>query len=168
MAGRSSDRRFGGDDEQVNIAVNRKAFHDFSVEERYEAGIVLTGTEVKSLRAGRLTIGEGYVRVHRDEVWLESVHIPPYEHGTYQNHEPRRTRKLLLRRSEIRRLTEESQARGYTLVPLRMYWKHGRAKVEVGVARGKRSVDKRDDIAKRDATRDMERAVADRYRRGLG
>lgn len=167
MAGRSSDRRFGGDDEQVNIAVNRKAFHDFSVEERYEAGIVLTGTEVKSLRAGRLTIGEGYVRVYRDEVWLESVHIPPYEHGTYQNHEPRRTRKLLLRRIEIRRLADESQARGYTLVPLRMYWKSGRAKVEIGVARGKRNVDKREAIAERDARRDMDRAVADRYRRGL-
>jgi SsrA-binding protein len=167
VAGRSSDRRFGGDDEQVNIAVNRKAFHDFSVEERYEAGIVLTGTEVKSLRAGRLTIGEGYVRVYRDEVWLESVHIPPYEHGTYQNHEPRRTRKLLLRRIEIRRLADESQARGYTLVPLRMYWKSGRAKVEIGVARGKRNVDKREAIAERDARRDMDRAVADRYRRGL-
>ena len=102
------------------VAQNKKARHDYSIEDVYEAGLVLTGTEVKSLRAGRLTIGEGYVRVHKDEVWLESVHIPPYEHGTYQNHEPRRTRKLLLRRSEIRRLTEESQARGYTLVPLRM------------------------------------------------
>ncbi len=168
MAGRSSDKRFGGGDDQVNIAVNRRAFHDYAVEERYEAGIVLTGTEVKSLRAGRMTIGEGYVRVHLGEVWLEGVHIPPYAHGTYQNHEPRRTRKLLLHRSEIRKLREGSQTQGYTLVPLRMYWTDGRAKLEVGVARGKRSVDKRASIAERDAQRDMDRAVSDRYRRGLG
>lgn len=166
MAQRSGDKRFGGGDDQRNIAVNRRAFHDFQIDDRYEAGIVLTGTEVKSLRAGRLTLGEGYVRVHADEVWLESVHIPPYEHGTYQNHEPRRTRKLLLHRSEIRRLREQSQARGYTLVPLRMYWKDGRAKVEFGVARGKRLADKREAIAERDAKRDMDRAAATVYKRG--
>ncbi|MEY4407045.1 MAG: hypothetical protein RL345_1511 [Chloroflexota bacterium] len=163
---RKSDARFGAVAENPHIAVNREAFHEYEISERFEAGLVLTGTEVKSLRAGRLTLKEGYVRVYRGEAFLEGVHIPPYDHGTYQNHEPRRTRTLLLHRREIEQLRVSSQASGYTLVPLRMYWKDGRAKLEVGVARGKKQYDKRATIADRDAKRDMARVSVDRYKRG--
>ena len=143
----------------ATVAVNRQALHDYAVEERLEAGLALTGTEVKSIRSGRASLREGFVRVADGEAWLEGVHIAPYEHGTYFNHEPTRPRKLLLHRAEIDDLARRSQAQGYTIVPLRLYFKDGRAKVEVALARGKRQYDKRQALAAADARREMERAL---------
>jgi SsrA-binding protein len=145
-----------GDDGQ--IASNRQARHDYAIEDTFEAGVALLGTEVKSLRNGRVSLQEGFVRVAGGEAWLEGVHIPPYEHGTYQNHEPTRPRKLLLHRNEIQEMARRSQAQGYTLVPLRLYFRDGRAKVEVAVAHGRREYDKRQAIVERDAKRAMARA----------
>ncbi len=141
------------------IATNRRARFEYHVEETYEAGLVLTGTEVKSLRAGRASLQESFARVENDEVWLYHMHIPPYEAGNIFNHDPLRKRKLLLHRSQIHRLFGKAQQKGYTLVPLRLYFKRGVAKVEIAVARGKRQYDKRAAIEEREARRRMERVV---------
>lgn len=140
------------------IARNRRARHDYQIEDVIEAGLVLTGTEVKSLRAGRASLADGFAQITDGEVWLLGVHIPPYAQGTWTNHEPRRPRKLLLHRGEIGRLASKTAERGLTLVPLSLYFKDGRAKVELALARGKRSYDKRQDLARRDAAREVERA----------
>lgn len=144
------------------IAQNRRARHDYHVDSTLEAGIVLTGTEVKSLRAGRATLTDGYATVDDGEVWLRGVHIPEYDLGTWTNHEPRRARKLLLRRDEIRKLSQKTQAKGLTLIPLSLYFKDGYAKVELALASGRRSADKRHAIAEREAKREVERAVGRR------
>jgi SsrA-binding protein len=147
------------------VATNRKATHDFHLENRYEAGLVLTGTEIKSIRAGRVNLGDGYVQPRDGELWLLNVHIGPYEPSGRHGHEPLRPRKLLLHRREIDRLISRVQERGYTIVPLRLYLKRGLAKVEIALARGKRKYDKRQAIAKRDAQREIDRALKERGRR---
>ena len=141
------------------IARNRRAFHDYQIEDTVEAGLVLTGTEVKSLRLGRASLADGFAQIVDGEVWLHNVHIPEYVAGTWTNHTPRRIRKLLLHRKEIDRLAAKVAEQGLTLVPLSLYFKDGHAKVELGVARGKRTYDKRQDLAKRDATREIDRAL---------
>jgi SsrA-binding protein len=146
------------------IASNRKARHDYAIIDTYEAGLVLTGTEVKSLRAGRASLVDGFATVDDGEVWLRNVHIPEYTQGTWTNHEPRRARKLLLRKDEIRRLIGKTKEGGYTLVPLALYFKDGYAKVEIALAKGKKAYDKRQDLAKREADREAARAVARRGR----
>jgi SsrA-binding protein len=139
------------------VASNRKAFHDFFIDETYEAGIALVGTEVKSLREGRINLRDSYAEVKDGELFLVGVHISPYEQGNIWNHDPLRRRKLLLHKDEIRRLTGKVNERGYTIVPTRVYFKGSRAKVEIGLARGKRLYDKRSDLAKREADREVER-----------
>jgi SsrA-binding protein len=152
-------RRSEGEFKQV--AANRKAMHDYTIEDAYEAGVVLTGTEIKSVRAGRVNLRDGYVQIKDGEAWLLNVHISPYDFGNRENHEPKRERKLLLHRQEIRRLQSKVNERGWTIVPLRVYLKEGRAKVEIALARGKRLYDKRDAVAERDMDRDLQRAVKD-------
>jgi SsrA-binding protein len=144
---------------QQVIARNRRARHDYSIEDTYEAGVALTGTEVKSLRAGRASLADGFAQVSDGEVWLHNVHIPEYTQGTWTNHQPRRIRKLLMHRQEIDRINAKIATQGLTLVPLSMYFKDGKVKVELGLARGKRTYDKRHDLAKRDAAREVERAL---------
>ena len=145
------------------VSVNRKAFHDYFIEEEYEAGIVLTGSEIKSVRAGRVNLRGAYARVENDEAWLFDVHISPYEQsGTHFNHEPTRPRKLLLHRREISRLLGRLEAKGLTLVPLDIHFKGRRAKVRLGLARGKKLFDKREVTAERDANRQIERALKER------
>jgi SsrA-binding protein len=139
------------------VANNRKAFHDFFIDETYEAGIALVGTEVKSLREGRVNLRDSYAEVKDGELFLVGVHISPYEQGNIWNHDPLRRRKLLLHRDEIRRLAGKVNERGYTIVPTKVYFKGGRAKVEIGLARGKRLYDKRADLARREADREVER-----------
>lgn len=146
------------------VAQNRKARHDYHIEDTFEAGLVLTGTEVKSLREGRASLVDGYAAVKDGEVWLHNVHIPEYTQGTWTNHEPRRVRKLLLHRDQIRKINAKTQESGLTIVPLAMYFKDGYAKVEIGVARGKKSYDKRHSLAEREAKRDADRAMARRGR----
>ena len=141
------------------IARNRRARFDYRIEDTYEAGLVLTGTEVKSLRAGRASLTDGFAQISDGEVWLHNVHIPQYTQGTWTNHEPRRTRKLLLHRKEIEKLSSRTAEQGLTLVPLSLYFKDGKAKVELGLGRGKRTYDKRHDLASRDAAREMDRAL---------
>jgi SsrA-binding protein len=140
------------------IASNRRARHDYAIEDTIEAGIALTGTEVKSLREGRASLADGFGLISDGEVWLHNVHIPEYTQGTWTNHLPRRTRKLLLHRGEIERLVRKTGEGGLTLVPLSLYFKDGKVKVELALARGKRTYDKRQDLAKRDAAREVERA----------
>ena len=142
------------------VASNRKAYHDYFVGDTYEAGMVLTGTEVKSLRQGRASLVDGFATVDQGEVWLHNVHIPEYVEGTWTNHAPRRVRKLLLRRDEIRRLVGKTKETGVTIVPLSLYFKDGYAKIEIGLARGKRTHDKRHALAEREATRETQRALA--------
>ena len=144
------------------IAQNKKARHDYSIEDVYEAGIVLVGTEVKSLRAGRATLTDGYATIDGGEAWLRGVHIPEYTQGTWTNHEPRRARKLLLNRDELKRITARTKDTGVTLIPLAIYFQDGYAKVEIAVARGRRAYDKRQAIAERDSKRETERAVGRR------
>jgi SsrA-binding protein len=139
------------------VASNRRARHDYTIEDVIEAGLVLTGTEVKSLRAGRATLSDGFGLITDGEVWLHGVHIPEYTMGTWTNHQPRRIRKLLLHRKEIDKLARSIREQGLTLVPLSLYFKDGKVKIELGLARGKRSYDKRQDLAKRDAAREIER-----------
>jgi SsrA-binding protein len=141
------------------IASNRRARHEYAIEDVIEAGIALTGTEVKSLREGRASLGDGFAQVYDGEVWLYNVHIPEYTMGTWTNHTPRRTRKLLLHRGEIERLIRKTSEQGLTLVPLSMYFKDGKVKVELALGRGKRTYDKRQDLAKRDAAREVERTL---------
>ena len=148
------------------IALNRRARHDYSIEETVEAGIALTGTEIKSIRAGKVSLSEAYARIDRGEAWLVGLTIAPYEGGNRLNHEPRRDRKLLLHRGEIDELLGRTKAKGLTLVPLRLYISgRGRAKVELGLARGKQQHDRRREIAQRDARRDVEQALAEARRR---
>lgn len=147
------------------VATNRKAARDFHLEQRYEAGLVLKGTEIKSIRAGRVNLSDGYVQPRDGELWLLNTHIAPYDPAGKHGHEPRRPRKLLLRRREINRLISRVRERGYTIVPIRLYLKDGRAKVEIALARGKRKYDKRQAIAKRDAQREVDRALKERHRR---
>ncbi len=144
------------------IAQNRKARHDYAILESLEAGLVLTGTEVKSLRAGRASLVDGFATITDGEVFLHAVHIPEYTQGTWTNHEPRRVRKMLLNRDEINRLIGKTRESGLTLVPLQMYFKDGRVKVEIALARGKRSFDKRQDLATRDANREIAKALGRR------
>ncbi|MCL4424637.1 MAG: SsrA-binding protein SmpB [Firmicutes bacterium] len=143
---------------------NRKARHDYHIEETMEAGLVLTGTEVKSLRLGRANLRDSYAEVKKGEVFLLNSHISPYEQGNRFNHDPLRPRKLLLHRSEIRRLIGKVREKGYTLVPLKIYFKKGKAKVELALARGKKLYDKREDMLERDARREMERAFRERQK----
>ncbi|MHB1593745.1 MAG: SsrA-binding protein SmpB [Streptosporangiaceae bacterium] len=141
------------------IASNRRARHDYTIENTYEAGVMLTGTEVKSLRAGRASLTDGYATIVDGEVWLYGVHIPEYAQGTWTNHEPRRIRKLLLNRKEIDKLARETAEGGLTLIPLSLYFRDGRAKIELALARGRRTYDKRHELARRDAAREVERAL---------
>jgi SsrA-binding protein len=147
------------DPSQKTVASNRRALHDYEILDRFEAGIVLTGSEVKSLRGGRGSLSEAYGRVQGGEVWLEGMHIPPYEQGEKRGYDPIRQRKLLLHRTEIERLIGKTQERGLTLVPLRVYFSHGLAKVEVGLGRGKRQFEKRQTTLEREHRREMDRAA---------
>jgi SsrA-binding protein len=147
------------DPSQKTVASNRRALHDYEFLDRFEAGIVLTGSEVKSLRGGRGSLSEAYGRVQGGEVWLEGMHIPPYEQGEKRGYDPIRRRKLLLHRNEIERLIGKTQERGLTLVPLRVYFSHGLAKVEVGLGRGKRQFEKRQATLEREHRREMDRAA---------
>lgn len=144
------------------IAENRKAWHDYFVEEKHEAGLILTGTEIKSIRAGRVNLKDSYAEISGGELWLTQMHISPYEQGNRFNHEPLRKRKLLLNRSEITKLSAEVQQQGMTLIPLKIYLRKGMAKIELGLCKGKKNYDKRQDIAKKDAKRDMERELRER------
>jgi len=147
------------------MAVNRKARHDYLITDTFEAGIVLTGTEIKSIRAGKANLSDAYARVEKGEAWLVGAHIAPYEAGNRHNHEPRRDRKLLLHRSEIDELMGRASAKGLTVVPLRLYITNkGRAKIELGLARGKQLHDRRRQIAERDSRREIERELADAQR----
>ena len=142
-----------------SVAQNRKAFHDYFVEERYECGIALFGTEVKSMRQGRVNLKESWAVIRQGEVWVEGMHISPYEQGNQFNRDPLRPKKLLMHKSEIRKLASQVQRQGYTLIPLRIYLKDGRMKLELGLCKGKQLHDKRDDAADRAAKRDIERAM---------
>ncbi|EAX47703.1 SsrA-binding protein [Thermosinus carboxydivorans Nor1] len=146
------------------VAENRKARHDYHIHETYEAGIVLTGTEVKSLRAGKANLKDSYARIENAEVMLHNMHISPYEQGNRFNHEPLRTRKLLLHRYEINKLIGKTKEKGYTLVPLKIYFTRGKAKVELALASGKKLYDKREDMAERDARREMDRALREKQK----
>jgi SsrA-binding protein len=151
---------------EQTIALNRRARHEYSITETFEAGIALTGTEIKSVRAHKVSLAEAYARVERGEAWLVGANIAPFEAGNRYNHEPKRTRKLLLHRSEIDELQMLTKAKGLTVVPLRLYISdRGIAKVELGVARGKQLHDKRRDIAERDARRDVDRQIAEARKR---
>lgn len=142
------------------VTVNRKAFHDYHIEEQFEAGIELTGTEIKSIREGRVNIRDAYARIDNGEVWLIGMHISPYGQASeYYNHDPLRPRRLLLHKAQIAYLQRKLEAQGYTLVPVRVALRKGRAKVDLGVARGKQLYDKRQDLAAREAQRDIERAL---------
>ncbi len=147
---------------EQNVALNRRARHEYSILETLEAGVALTGTEIKSVRAGKVSLAEAYARIERGEAWLVGANIAPWEHGNRYNHEPKRDRKLLLHRGEIDELLGRTKAKGLTLVPLRMYiTDRGHAKLEIALARGKQQHDRRRDIAERDARRDVERAIAE-------
>lgn len=146
--------------EEKNVITNRKAYHDYFIMETYEAGIALKGTEVKSLRAGQANLQEGYAHINNGELWLLGMHISPFDKGNINNHDPKRDRKLLLHKSEIRKLVGVTSKKGMTLVPLRVYFKRNRAKVEIGVARSKRMYDKREAIRKREVERDLRRHFA--------
>ncbi len=144
-------------DHEKNITVNRKARHEYSILQTFEAGIVLQGTEVKALRQGKANLVDSYANIEKGELWLMSANISAYEQGNINNHEPTRPRKLLLNKSEIRRLIGKVKEKGLTLIPLRLYFKNGKVKVELAIAKGKKVYDKRESIAKRDFQRDQER-----------
>ena len=146
------------------VAQNKKARHDYHIETTYEAGLVLTGTEVKALRAGRASLVDGFATVTNGEVWLHNVHIPEYSQGTWTNHAPRRIRKLLLRKDEISKLIGKTKEGGRTIVPLSLYFKNGYAKVEIALAVGKKNYDKRASMAERDAKRDVQREMGRRLK----
>ncbi len=143
---------------------NKRANFDYELLEKFEAGLALTGTEIKSIRANQVSLQQSYVQARGDELWLLEANIAQYVHGNRENHEPKRPRKLLLHRREINRILANLTQKGLTVVPTRLYLKNGRAKVEIALARGKRKFDKRDDIAKRDADRQVERALREKYR----
>jgi SsrA-binding protein len=150
---------------QKVIARNKKARHEYTIEATYEAGISLTGTEVKSLRAGRASLVDGYAVIKDAEVWLQGVHIAEYTEGTWTNHVPRRNRKLLLHRAEINKLIGKTKESGLTLIPLELYFKDGKVKVEIGLARGKKTYDKRQTLMERQNKREAERAMASAFKR---
>jgi SsrA-binding protein len=156
----SSNRQTG----RKMIAQNRKARHDYAILDTYEAGLVLTGTEVKSLRLGRASLVDGFATIDEGEMYLRNVHIPQYEQGSWTNHEPRRTRKLLLHKGEIERLIGKTKESGLTIVPLALYFSAGKVKVEIALARGKKSYDKRQDLARRDADREVRKALGRRIK----
>lgn len=145
---------------QSVVATNRKARHDFHIEDVYEAGLVLTGTEVKSLRAGRASLVDGYAYIERGEAWIDNVHIPEYTQGTWTNHATRRKRKLLLNRMEITKLNKAVKESGYTLVPLSIYFKDGKAKIEIALAKGKKDYDKRQTLKEQQDKREADRAMS--------
>ena len=147
------------DKSEKTVASNKKAFHEYHIMEKFQAGIVLTGTEIKSIRAGKINLKDSYARVEKGEVWLYKAHISPYEMGNIYNHDPERKRKLLLTKKEIQKLIGRIKTSGETLVPLKVYITGGWAKVEIGLAKGKKLHDKREDIAKKTAKRDMDRAM---------
>jgi len=147
------------EDKEKNIAVNRKAKHEYAILQSFEAGIVLVGTEVKALRQGKASLVDGYAKLEKNEVWLVNVHINEYTQGNINNHDPKRERKLLLNRSEIRKLIGKTKEKGLTLIPLRLYFKKGKVKVEIALAKGKKVYDKRRDIAKKDFQREQERRI---------
>jgi SsrA-binding protein len=150
---------------EQTIALNRRARHEFSIQDTFEAGVVLTGTEIKSIRAGKVNLADAYARIEHDEAWLIGAHIAPFEQANRYNHEPKRVRKLLLHRDEIDELLGKTKSKGLTIVPLRLYLTgKGRAKVELGLARGKQLHDRRRDIAERDSRRDIAREMADAQR----
>ena len=151
---------------QKVVATNRKARHDYTIEDTYEAGIVLTGTEVKSLREGRASLVDGYAFIDGGEIWLDAVHIPEYTEGTWNNHAPRRKRKLLMHKAQIIKISHKTKEGGYTLVPLSIYFLNGRAKVEIAVAKGKREYDKRQALRERQDKREADRAMASRRNMG--
>jgi len=151
---------------QKVVATNRKARHDYTIEDTYEAGLVLTGTEVKSLRAGRASLVDGYAFIDGGEAWLDAVHIPEYTQGTWTNHPPRRKRKLLLHKAQIVKISHKTKEGGYTLVPLSIYFSDGKAKVEIAVAKGKREYDKRQALRERQDQREAQRAMSTRSNRG--
>jgi SsrA-binding protein len=148
------------------VATNRKARHDYAIEDTYEAGLVLTGSEVKSLREGRASLVDGYAFIDGGEAWLDAVHIPEYVGGTWNNHAPRRKRKLLLHKAQILKIHNKVKEGGYTLVPLRLYFSDGRAKVELAVAKGKREYDKRQALRERQDNREAQRAMSSRKNLG--
>ena len=148
------------------ITSNKKATFEYHIEERFEAGLVLTGTEVKSLRAGKANLQEAYCNVESCEMILRGCHIAPYDHGNRANHDPIRTRKLLLHRREIEKLDKAARQKGYTIVPVKLYFKNGRAKIEIGLGKGKKLYDKRADIAERDSNRRLDRLKSEMGRRG--
>jgi len=144
---------------EKTVCQNRKARHEYFILETYEAGLVLKGTEVKSLRAGKANLKDSFARIENGELWLENMHVSPYEQGNRFNHEPKRPRKLLMHKAEIMRLWGKSREKGLAMIPLRIYFKDGRAKVELALAKGKKMYDKREDIAKRDAEREIARVA---------
>ncbi|KMY55400.1 MULTISPECIES: SsrA-binding protein SmpB [Bacillaceae] len=146
------------------VAQNKKAHHDFFIEETFEAGIVLQGTEIKSIRAGRVNLKDAFARIQKGEVFVYNMHISPYEQGNRYNHDPLRTRKLLLHRKQIDKLIGETKEAGYSIVPLKMYLKDGYAKLLIGLAKGKKKFDKREDLKKKEAKRDVERAFRERQK----
>jgi SsrA-binding protein len=150
--------------EEKTVSLNRKALHDYEIFERVEAGLALTGSEIKSIREGKVSLQEAFARAERGEIWLLGAHIAQYKAASYFGHEPTRPRKLLLHKAEIRELTRSMEQRGLTLVPLRLYLKDGVAKIELGLARGRKQYDKRQAIAKREADREMQRALRARSR----
>jgi SsrA-binding protein len=145
------------------ISTNKKAFHDFSILERYTAGMVLSGTEIKSIRSGRINLKDSYAQIDNGEVWLHKMHISPYEQGNRYNHDPERTRKLLLNKQEIRKLIGITKESGITLIPLELYLENGWAKLEIGIAKAKKLHDKRDTLIKKTTDREIERAIKQRY-----
>ena len=146
------------------LAQNKKAYHDYFIEETFEAGIVLQGTEIKSIRAGKVNLKDSFARIQNGELHLHNMHVSPYDQGNRYNHDPLRTRKLLLHRKEINKLIGETKETGYTIVPLKMYLKNGFAKVLIGLGKGKKQYDKREDLKKKEAKRDIERAFRDRQK----
>ncbi len=151
-------------EEMKLVANNKKAYHDYFIEEKYEAGLVLHGTEVKSLRMGKCSIKEAFIRIENSEVFIYGMHISPYEKGNIFNKDPLRVRKLLLHKQQIRKLIGNSAEKGYTIVPLQVYFKEGRAKIEIGLAKGKKLYDKRQDIARKDQRREAEKELKVRLR----
>lgn len=142
---------------------NRKARHDYHIDETYEAGVALKGTEVKSIRAGKASLNEAFAYLQNGEVWLKNMYVKPYEFGTHNNHDERRDRKLLLKKSEIREIDKYINQKGFALIPLKLYFKRGYAKILVGLGRGKKSYDKRDDIKEKDAKRELDRKIKGSY-----
>ena len=151
-------------EEMKLVANNKKAYHDYFIEEKYEAGLVLHGTEVKSLRMGKCSIKEAFIRIEKEEVYIYGMHISPYEKGNIFNKDPLRVKKLLLHKQQIRKLIGNSAEKGYTIVPLQVYFRDGRAKIEIGLAKGKKLYDKRQDVAKKDQKREAEKELKLQFR----